>query len=164
MLNCIAYHTYNLRDEVRKGRNPFTGETVEFPMDTGLTEAERNAVKALLAGKHASGPDEDGFHNIPLSDGNVVSLWTGDLDGSAPSVAFQLQFEGPATREILDLAREIAVRGNLTIGSTFDPEIVALVNPPLDPQIRRRWPKAMQLQTQEDFDDWVRDRLEIEVD
>lgn len=159
----IAFHTCNLGDAVRKGTNPFTGEPVEFPIDDGLSDSERMAVKQLLSEFHAIGPDPDGYYQIVFSNDTSINVGAGALDGATPCIGIAMEIEGPASQDVVRFARRLALEGNMAVSSAIDPDIVALVARSDDPRICERWPDAPILTNDDDFIKWVAEQLEIAV-
>jgi hypothetical protein len=121
--------------------HPFTGEPVAVPLDHGLTEAERQAVRALLEEVGAAEPDPDSYRRVELSDGSIVSLAVGTLDRDAPCVAFAVECSA-LTAAVAYFLYALASRGNLSVGSSIDPEVTALPRPHQNQRVSWRWPKA----------------------
>jgi hypothetical protein len=163
MTTFLALHSCNLGDAVRRGTNPFTGEPVEFHIDEGLSESEREAVKRLLSEFHAKGPDADGYYQVTFNDETSVNVGAGPLDGSIRTVGMAFEIEGPVTADVLRFAHRLAVAGNMSVGSAIDPDIVALVAVPQNPRVRERWPQAVVLESEDTFFQWTQAHLEIKA-
>lgn len=163
MTEYIALHTCNLGNETRTGTNPFSGESVEFPIDKGLTESERDAIKLLLQQHNASEPSPEGFYCIEFEGDSYMNVGAAALETEHPCISFKLELCGPVTSKMLDFSRQLALAGNMTVGSIFDPGKVALVTDSDDPLIAKRWPNSPTLRTADEFNTWVQTELEIKV-
>jgi len=77
----FVLHTCRLGDRVRKATNPFTGDPVEFPIDDGLSVAERNGMRAVFAsyGVHEPEADSEGYA-LYLPASASVRFRGGDLE------------------------------------------------------------------------------------
>lgn len=163
MVEFLALHTCNLVDDVRTGVNPFTGETVQFHIDVGLSDTEIAALKELLEEYHAKGPDPDYYYSVSFGDESNVSVGTGPMDGTSPCIGIGISIVGPVTVDVLSFIRQIAVRTNMTVGSATDPDTLAVLGESKTDEMVKRWPDAAILKTEDEFVNWVRNVLEIDV-
>jgi len=155
----LHLHTCNLGKRVRKCRNPFTNEPIAFPIDRGLTVAERQAVLALLEEARAAEPDPDTYRRVELSDGSIVSVAVGTLADAAPRVvAFGVECSA-LTAEVALFLYSLASRGNLSVGSSIDPQVVALPLPEQRELVSGRWPKARVTGSPSQLKDWLERNL-----
>ena len=144
---------------MRKAVNPFTGEAVTFPIDNGLTVGERAAVRVVLLSNGASEPDPDGFRSVRLSDGTKVNVctWHLDREGACPGLEIECYAATPSAAAFVF---ELASEGNMTIGSTTDPAVVAAVSHAQAERVKARWPSVPVLRSPEDLLAWFEQRLE----
>ena len=154
----LHLHTCNVETSVRKVTNPFTGTPVEVPIDEGLTAAERDAVRAFLAEVGAGEPDADTYCKIDLPDGSIVSVAIGTLDQEHACVAFAVECS-TLTANTVSFVFELARRGNMSIGSTVAPEIVALPSVAANDCMTRRWPMAQSAETPAQLRAWLRNYI-----
>ncbi|HEY8749462.1 MAG TPA: hypothetical protein VIM11_15865 [Tepidisphaeraceae bacterium] len=139
MSESIGLYTCNLTSRSRIGTNPFTGETVHFPLDDGLTPQERTNLEAQLSQMRASTADEDGYRTINCPDGGEFTI--GVARNNTPLVSCHIEIitlTDDVIASILDLARS----GNMAIRSSIDSDVVALTKPPQSGLIAGRWPGA----------------------
>jgi hypothetical protein len=154
----LNLHTCNLGGTSRIGENPFTGEPVEFHIDKGLTEAERESVRKLLLDMQASCPDPDRYRKIHCKDGGIVSICIGTLEDPDPCVAFAVEFEC-VTADIGIFVFNVTRLGNMSVGSTIKPDVVLLTKPPQNELVAKRWPKAAVAKTPKHLESWIKKRI-----
>lgn len=155
----LHLHTCNLGTQVRKGKNPFTGEVVEFPIDPGLTSAERSAVRALLKEAGASEPDPDNYRRVTFKDKSTVNVAAGALDRKEPCVAFAVECSA-LTLKVVSLIHDLACKGNMSIGSTVDPAVVALPLADQAKKVSKRWPGASVVESPSQLEFWLRQQID----
>jgi hypothetical protein len=154
----LHLHTCNLGTEERESANPFTGERIGIPIDSGLTSTERLAVKSLLTTSGATAPDPDTYCRVALPDGSIINLAVGNLFTDNPCIAFALEYD-TLTPDVVSFIHALASRGNMAIGSSTDPTVVAL---PLSEQRNRvlsRWPQVHVVESPLDLEDWIRHHI-----
>lgn len=122
------------------GDHWLTGEKLLAHIDDGLTESERKAVLDLLKSVSASEPDPDGYYYIDLSDGSHIGVGAFTLAGKDRCVAFAVECDH-LTGAAADFLFKLSRAGNMTVGSSIDPDVVALTATPSD-DASERWPNA----------------------
>ena len=149
----LDLRTCNLGSEVKEAANPFTGDPWRVHIDDGLTDDERNAVRALLARVGASEPDPDTYCQIRLSDGSRVNVAIGTLNMAHPCVAFAVEFQSlsPAVAEFVF---SLAQAGNMTIRATST--VVAVLSPATKVRVQERWPTAQVVGSPVELESWLR--------
>lgn len=155
----LHLHTSNLGDKSRIGQNPFTGEPLEFHIDNGLTEAERENVRKLLIDMAASNPDSDRHRKIHCKDGGVASISIGTLEDPDPCIAFAVECDR-LTADVAVFVFKVAHLGNMSVGSTISTDVVLLTKPPQNELVIKRWPKAVVATTPKQVESWLKKRIE----
>lgn len=136
----LAFSTCNLGDETREMTNPFTGEKLLAHIDDGLTESERKAVLDLFKSNSASERDPDGYYYIEFPDGSHIGVGAFTLEGTDPCVGFAVECDR-LTDAAADFLFKLSRAGNMSVGSSIDPDVVALTAAPSD-DVSKRWPGA----------------------
>jgi hypothetical protein len=154
----LHLHTCSLGTKVRTCRNPFTEQSIAVPIDCGQTKTERQTVGALLEEVGAGEPDSDSYRRVELPDGSIVSVAVGTLADDAACVAFAVECSA-LTAEVASFLHALASRGNLSIGSSIDPEVVVLPCPRLREQVSGRWPKASIVESPSELGVWLERNL-----
>jgi hypothetical protein len=155
----LHLHTCNLGTKVRKGANPFTGEPLEFPIDDGLTAAEREAVRRLLAEVRAGDPDPESYCRVVLPEGSVVNVGIGSLNNpDLPCIAFALECSS-VNLEVASFIHALASKGNMSIGSAVDPKVVALPLREQRERVVRRWPNALVVTLPGQLEAWLHQNI-----
>jgi hypothetical protein len=154
----LSLHTANHGTARRTGVNPFTGAVVEFPIDHGLTAAERAAVRSVLSSYGASDADADGFRYIVLPDETKIGVDAGHVDreGVCPGVVVECN---STSADAAAFVFELASKGNMTVGSSVDPAVVAAVSSEQSERVKSRWPDVPVLRSPEDLLIWVKQGL-----
>ena len=154
----VALFTANLGAAVRRSVNPFTKEPVEFPIDDGLTEPERAAVRSILSLHGASEPDPDGFRYVRLADGTKANVGASHLDreGTCPGISIELNAASSCAAAFVF---ELASKGNMYVGSSCYPAVNAAVSAEQAQRIRARYPSVPVLQSATELLAWVEQRL-----
>jgi hypothetical protein len=137
----LHLQTCNLGTRARTVRNPFTGATLAVPGDLALTAEDRQAVRALLQEVGAGEPDPDTYRRIELPGGSIVDIAVGTLDDDAPCIGFAVECSD-LTAEGASFLYALASRGNLSVGSSIDPQVVALTRPEQRERVARWYPKV----------------------
>jgi hypothetical protein len=153
----LHLHTCNIGQTSRTYENPFNGARVEFPVDPGLNDLERANVRKLMMEMQGSSPDSDGYRKILCGDGGAVSICIGTLDDPDPCVAFAVEFNR-LTSEVALFVFNLARCGNMTVGSTINPEVAILANPPNE-SIIERWPSVTVVSTPGQLMSWLQQRV-----
>jgi hypothetical protein len=155
----LHLHTCNLGTAVRTCRNPFTKELVTVPIDHGLTKSERQAVTELLEEVGAGEPDPDTYCRVELPDGTYVNVAVGTLaDVDVARVAFAVECSA-LSLEVVAFVYALASWGNLSIGSSIDPEVVALPHRRQWDRVSKRWPKASVVESPSELKVWLKQNL-----
>jgi hypothetical protein len=154
----LHLHTCNLGTQVRETRNPFTGETIVYPIDSGLTPAERESARSLLAEAGASAPDPDMYSHVVLSDGSSVNIGVDNLYTDDPCIALALEYYtlNPA---VASFVHSLASRGNMAIISTTNPKIVALPLIGQRDRVLSRWPETRVVISHAELEDWLHENI-----
>jgi hypothetical protein len=155
------FHTRNLGDTVRKGTNPFTGEPVEFPIDEGLSQSERDALTKVLAAHGFNGPEPDGEgYALYLPNDQSVRIRSGEFDRTERIPGFAVEIIVlELTDDILKIMLDVAQSGNLALTSVTG-EDVRLVSRPDDDKALKRWPDARPLESTAELRTWLVDVIE----
>jgi hypothetical protein len=149
----------NLGTKVRMLRNPFTNEPVVAHIDHGLTATERQVVRELLEEVKAGEVDPDSYRRVKLPDGSLVDVGVGSPDDNTCG-AFAVDCSD-LTDQVASFLHTLASRGNLSIGSTIDPQVVALPRREQKEQVSERWPKARVVTSPSQLLTWLRQNLRI---
>jgi hypothetical protein len=152
---CLDIHTCNLGHQTREAINPFTDEKLNIPIDLGLTSKEQMAVREFLAESGASPPDSDSFCRVMLLGGDSVIVDVGSLYTDVPCRGFAAEYS-VLTLEVASFLFELARRGNMTIGSSVNPTLVALTSREQPEQVKVRWPHASFVESPEGLEAWLR--------
>ena len=105
----FCMHTCRPGDRVRKGKNPFTGAIVEFPIDDGLSISEREALCALFDKYAVEGPEPDfeGYALYLPENGSVRLQGFPDLQVAPGKPAIGLSVEIVVTKLSLSCSRRL---------------------------------------------------------
>lgn len=157
----FGLHTCRLGDAVRRAVNPFTGAPAEFPLDLGLSAAEREALRVVLRDAGAEGPNLDGFYQVAFPGRVRVHLGFGDLSQDEPVVGAAVSVVGrELPGAVLAFLLRVARAANMAFVSTTAPAIAALpAAGSVDPKVRRRWPSAVVLRTPAELGAWLADQV-----
>jgi hypothetical protein len=148
----------NLGTEVRMLRNPFTNEPVVAHIDHGLTATERQAVRELLEEVKAGEVDPDFYRRVKLPDGSLVDVGVGTLYDENTCGAFAVDCSD-LTDQVVSFLHTLASRGNLSIGSTIDPQVVALPRREQKEWVSERWPTVCVVKSPSQLLAWLRQNL-----
>jgi hypothetical protein len=154
----LALHTCNLGTATRNVVNPFTREPIEIAIDPGLTIAERDAVRSFLSDCKAGEPDPDTFCKINLNDGCIVNVAIGTLDQEHPCIGFAVECSA-LTSDGAFFVLELAKRGNMSIGSSIDGDVVAFTSAPTE-MAAKRWPLAQVMDSADQLKAWLAENIE----
>lgn len=153
----LALYTCNLGTQVRTVENPFNGTLIKVPIDPGLTDGERNAVRSFLAERGAGEPDPETYCSVKLRDGCIINVAIHTLD--LPASCRGLTVECAAlTDDSVGFVLELAKRGNMSIGSNIDPDVVAFTSAPSE-QAMKRWPSAGVVETAAQLRVWLDENI-----
>jgi hypothetical protein len=155
--------TCNLVDRVRMAANPFTGGPIEFPIDDGLTVAERDGIRRVFARYGVQGPEADGEgYALYLPENGSVRFRGGpDLEDSGPRshTGFAVEI---VVKDLIDnlltFVLDVARQGNLAFMSSTGRH-VRLVQESNDPKIKKRWPKAAMMPTTDALRTWLQNQI-----
>lgn len=157
----FVLHTCRLGDRVRKGTNPFTGEPVEFPIDDGLSIADRNGIRKVFDRYGVEGPEADlKGYALYLHASGTVRFRAGDLGRKEPALS-SIPVEIVAqklTEDVLGLVLEVARQGNQAFMSARGDRVL-LTKEPSDPKIKRRWPDARVVETTAALRLWIENEI-----
>lgn len=154
----VGLHTCNLSARFRTGVNPFTHAEVRFPLDDGLTQAERDRVIALLTEMRASAADPDGYQKIHCADGGKFGISAGGLDSGLAFKSFDIEID-VLTSDVVTGIFRLAIAGNMAICSSIDPLLAALTSKPQSKLVETRWPAAPIISTPGQLEDWMTNTL-----
>jgi hypothetical protein len=154
----LHLQTCNLGTKVRMLRNPFTNDPVVAHIDQGLTATERQAVRELLEEVKAGEVDPDAYRRVKLPDGSLVDVGVGSLYDETTCGAFAVDCSD-LTDQVASFLHTLASRGNLSIGSTIDPQVVALPRREQKERVSERWPKAREVKSPSQLFAWLRQNL-----
>jgi hypothetical protein len=136
----LGLYTLNLGDRVRKATNPFTGEPMEFYIDDGMTKAEVASVKRILEEMGATRADDSGYRYFSLPNGTRVGVggFARDLASGIQSIPVEFVVRGEFSTPEASLVLSIVPAGNLFIGSSADPHLVATASQVSDQRFHQR--------------------------
>ncbi len=154
----LSLHTCNLSTRSRTGTNPFTGATEKFPVDHGLTEAEREQVRDALAQMGAVDADSEGYRKIECADGGEFNVGTAGIDNESPFVGCHIEIEA-LTRQVLNSMLKLARVGNMATCSSVEPGVASLTKQSSNQLIAERWPGAAVVNSPEELGKWLRERI-----
>lgn len=149
----LHLHASHLGDQAREATNPFTGEKLRVPSDEGLSAAEREAVLELLSRNAATDPDPDGYYYVQLADDCRIGIGAPTLSSQRPCVGIGFECDR-LTDTAIQFLFELSRAGNLSIGSSSDPDHVAFTAQPNDRQAKR-WPAAAVLEDPAQLAAWL---------
>jgi hypothetical protein len=156
-------HTCNLGEKTRTGVNPFTKETIHFPIDDGLSDSESDAVLEILESHGFEEPEEEGEgYVLSWSDRECLQLRSGAFEPIAEgisSVEVELLSVGTIPDQVLAIILEIAIAGNLALMSPTGEDVRVPAKAKL-PQVLKRWPDAAVIETVDELRAWLTDTIE----
>jgi len=107
-------YTCNLSSKYRTGTNPFTGQTMKFPLDDGLTVEEHTSMTKQLVEMQASEVDPDGYCKIRCIDGREFNISVGPIDADIPFVACDVEIN-VLTPDVITSLFRLARSANMAI-------------------------------------------------
>jgi hypothetical protein len=153
-------HTCNLGDAARTGRNPFTGEPVEFPIDDGLTDDEIDAIQDVFDENGIDGPEPDGQgYAVYGADGDCLRFRCNDLDAGEPisGIAAEAVVK-ELSDQILTVILDVARAGHLALTSSVG-DCVRIPDRTPDAKLLKRWPDAQSLSSISELRQWFEDSI-----
>ena len=117
----VTWETLGTRTAKRK--NPFTGKMQSVPVDDGLTDAERAAVRKLLKSAGASKPDEFGCYAVEFKDGGSAEVFASELGGSEQCDGLMVSLQG-ITSGLVKFLWELCRAGNMAATPIMEDEVV----------------------------------------
>ena len=148
--------TLNFGDQFRTVINPFTGKTLEVPIDRGMTAAEIKSIQILFHENHVEGPEPE-FEGYALRTDDGTSLrfrcHVLDADYSLTCIAVELVTPDP-TDEVLNIILDVARAGCLALTSATGDGVRTIDDAPTSAQLAR-WPEAITIKTVADLRDWL---------
>ena len=138
----IHYHTCNLGTRKAKRKNPFTGKMQSMPVDDGLTDAERAAVRKLLKSGGAAKPDEFGCYAVEFKDGGSAEVFASELAGSEQCDGLMVSLHG-LTPAVVRFLFELCRAGNMSATPIMEDEVVVVVSEAQRLRVQGRWPEAI---------------------
>ena len=154
-------HTCHLSDRVRKGINPSTGEPVEFPIDDGLTDVERNAVRRVFAKFGVEGPEPEfeGYALYIPGNGSVRFRGGEFEDDEMPIKGLDVEISvKKLSDDILRLVFEVARQGNLAFMSSIGDQ-VGLPSKSSGARSKKRWPEATIIESTDSLRSWLENQI-----
>src|SRR5437764_10670755 len=138
----IHYHTCNLGTRTAKRKNPFTGKMQSVPVDDGLTEAERAAVRKLLKSAGAAKPDEFGCYAVEFKDGGSAEVFASELGGSEQCDGLMVSLHG-LTPGVVRFLWELCRAGGMAATPVMEEEVVVVASPEQLQRVKGRSPAAV---------------------
>jgi hypothetical protein len=154
----LSLHTCNLGSAVRVGTNPFTGQSVSFPIDLGLTAEERDAVMQFITQSGGGEPDPDFFRRVQVADGNSVDVCGCDLNSDIPCSGLAVDCSD-LSLPVATFVYGLAIRGNVSIGSSIDSRVVAAVSSKQKNLILHRYPSVALVESPAGIFQWLQEKL-----
>lgn len=156
--------TLNLTDEVREGKDPFTGEEVVFNISAPLSEDQAEAVIEVLDEMNATAPDDDGYRHFTLLNRTHVAVggFTGDRKTIRSLPIEFLVRDRFSTAEALVVVSLVRA-GKLFVGSTVDPDLVATDGSVADPHFYQRHTKVTAFTDAASLASWVEQHITSRV-
>lgn len=137
----VFFQTCNLSDETEDAVNPFTGETMQKPVNESVTEDERNALKKILASVGAPSPDEHGCYVPQLSDGSTAEVYFGGLVDDPEFSGGMIALRGSSI-ELSRFMYSLADSGNLAILPAMEGDFTIVTSTANAQRVASRWPEA----------------------
>ncbi len=153
-------HTCNLGDQSGKATNPFTGETIEFPMDYGLTREEIDAIQDIFDENGVDGPDPDGEGYVMRRiQSESLRFLCYDLDAAEPIAEIAVEvIVKDLPDQVLTLILDVARAGNLALTSSVG-DSVRIPGKKLSAEVKKRWPDAQSLSSISELRQWLQDSI-----
>lgn len=138
----IFYHTCNLGSRTTRRKSPFTGKVQSVPVDDGLTDAERAAVRHLLRSAAAT-PDELGCYAIQMPDGGYAEVFTSNrLEASERCEGLMVSLSG-LTPKLAEFLWALCRDGNMAAIPVMEEEVVVVTNDSQRQRVQGRWPEVV---------------------
>lgn len=156
----FGLHTCNVGDAERVGTDPFTGASVSFPIDDGLTDDEIENLHDTFDEYGIDGPEPDGEgYAVYGSDGERLRFRCDDLDGGEPitDIAAELTVKR-LSDEMLLIILNVARTGNLALTSTVG-DNVRIVDRAPGEDLLARWPDAESVSSAAELRAWLEDTI-----
>jgi hypothetical protein len=138
----IHYHTCNLGTRTAKRKDPFTGKLQSVPVDDGLTDAERAAVRKLLKAAGAAKPDEFGCYVVEFKDGGSAEVFASELAGPEQCDGLMVSLHG-LTPQVVAFLWELCRAGGMASTPVMEDEVVVVASAEQLQRVKGRWPAAV---------------------
>ncbi|MEZ6140914.1 MAG: hypothetical protein R3B84_10115 [Zavarzinella sp.] len=138
----IHFQTCNLGTRTTKRKNPFTGKMQSVPMDDGLTDSERVAVRKLLKSAGAATPDEFGCYAVEFKDGGSAEVFASELTGTEQCDGLMVSLQG-LTPEVVKFLWELCHVGGMAATPVMEDAVVVVASPEQFQRVKSRWPSAV---------------------
>ena len=149
-------HTCNLGESARTGTNPFTGQTVEVPIDEGLSDAEIDAIQAVFDENGIEGPEPAGEgYAVYGANSDSLRFRCNDLDEGEPISGIDVEVVVTSLSDkVLATILEVARAGNLAMTSSLG-DCVRIIDRVPDRSLLERWPDAQTLSSATQLRQWL---------
>ena len=130
------------------GVNPATGESVAFPVDSGLTDDEIDGIREVFHQNGIDGP-EPAFEGYAayFGGGSSLRFRCYDLDATVPIIGFPIELITQSlTDDVLAVIPATARAGHLALTSPVGSDVCVIDNQPTQAQTER-WPDASTIST-----------------
>ena len=138
----IHYQTCNLGTRTAKRKNPFTGKMQSVPVDDGLTDAERAAVRKVLKSAGAAKPDEFGCYAVEFKDGGSAEVFASELAGAEQCDGLMVSLHG-LTPEVVRFLWELCHVGGMAATPVMEDGVVIVASAEQLQRVKSRWPAAV---------------------
>ncbi|MCA9077672.1 MAG: hypothetical protein KDA93_21780 [Planctomycetaceae bacterium] len=148
---------------MQKRVNPFTGESLEIPIDDGLTETELESLITVFVNNRVEGPEPDceGYARYD-DDGGDIRFRGGELDGSNPIIGFMVEIVVRTLEDDhLNLILDVCRAGNFALESPVAGDGVdfLLVDRGPSERERKRWPECRVITKTDELRLWLDEQI-----
>ena len=146
----VYYHTCNLGTRTAKRKNSFTGKMRAVPVDDGLTDAERAAVRKLLKAAGAAKPDEFGCYAVEFKGGGSAEVFASELAGTEQCDGLMVSLHG-LTPAVVGFLYDLCRAGNMAATPIMEDEVVVVASEAQRLRVQSRWPSAVVVDSPAEF-------------
>ncbi len=146
-------YSLNLSENTREQTNPFTGESIDVPLDYGLSVEEKRELRDYFRSLGGNTVDENGFRHIRLAENDNIRFRDYGLledEKALSAIAFEYENINYAVAEILFY---VISKFNVVIRS--GPDSIAHAKEIFPKLAEKRWENIEKMESPEDVLDWL---------
>ena len=153
-------HTLNFGSIFRSVVNPFTGASVNMPIDRGMTDEEAKAVREVFKNNGIEGPEPELEGYATYGDnGSSLRFRCQKFDTINSIIGLSMELVTPElTDQYLSIILKVARSGNLALTSSTGEDVCVIDTQPNAVQLKR-WPDAITIRSVVELRDWLENTI-----